>query len=688
MTDADLDALCINTLRTLSIDAVQAANSGHPGTPMALAPLVYTLWNRVLRFDPKDPIWPGRDRFVLSNGHASMLLWSLLHLSGTVAVNAAYERLGGPAVTLDDIRRFRQFGSKAPGHPEYHWVSGVEATTGPLGQGVATSVGMAMAQRWLADRYDPRGPALFDYDIYAVCGDGCLMEGVSAEAASLAGHLGLDRLCWIYDNNHITIEGSTQITFTEDVAMRFAAYGWEVLRIGDANDLGLIEAALTAFRATRGRPTLIILDSHIGWGSPHRQDTAAAHGEPLGDDEVCLVKRAYGWPEDAKFLVPDGVRAHFDAGIGARGAVAHGAWDQAFAALRSRSPALALEIEQAQRRELPAGWDHDLPVFAADPKGLAGRDASGQVLNALAQSVPWFIGGSADLGSSNKTTLKYPGAGDFQPGSPGGKNLHFGIREHAMAAAVNGMALSKLRPFGATFFIFSDYARPAIRLAALMELPSLFVFTHDAMGDGEDGPTHQPIEQLASLRAMPGLTVLRPGDANEVVEAFRVALQSKHRPTAMVLSRQALPTLDRSGLAAASGVARGAYVLADAPGQGEPELILIASGSEVALALQAHERLVARGLRARLVSMPSWDLFEQQPPTYRDAVLPPGVRARVAVEQASAFGWERYVGSSGKVVGMQTFGASAPLAALQREFGFTVDHIVAVAMSVHEARGA
>ncbi|MDM0017086.1 transketolase [Variovorax saccharolyticus] len=685
MTDADLDSLCINTIRTLSIDAVQAANSGHPGTPMALAPLVYTLWNRVMRFDPQDPIWPGRDRFVLSNGHASMLLWSVLHLSGTVAVNAEYERLGGPAVTLDDIRRFRQFGSKAPGHPEYHWVSGVEATTGPLGQGVATSVGMAMAQRWLANRYDPDGPALFDYDIYAVCGDGCLMEGVSSEAASLAGHLGLDRLCWIYDNNHITIEGSTQITFTEDVAMRFAAYGWEVLRVGDANDLGLIEAALARFRQTRGRPTLIILDSHIGWGSPHRQDTAAAHGEPLGEDEVRLVKRAYGWPEDAKFLVPDGVRAHFDAGIGARGAAARGAWDQAFAALRTRSPALALEVEQAQRRELPAGWDHDLPVFAADPKGLAGRDASGQVLNVLAQRVPWFIGGSADLGSSNKTTLKYPGAGDFQPGSPGGKNLHFGIREHAMAAAVNGMALSKLRPFGATFFIFSDYARPAIRLAALMELPSLFVFTHDAMGDGEDGPTHQPIEQLASLRAMPGLTVLRPGDANEVVEALRVALQSKHRPTALVLSRQALPTLDRSGLAPASGVARGAYVLADAPGQGEPDLILIASGSEVALALQAHAELVARGLRPRLVSMPSWDLFEQQAPAYRDAVLPPGVRARVAVEQASAFGWERYVGWDGKVIGMQTFGASAPLAALQREFGFTVEHVVAVALSVHEA---
>jgi len=685
MTDAELDTLCINTIRTLSIDAVQAANSGHPGTPMALAPLVYTLWNRVMRFDPKDPIWPGRDRFVLSNGHASMLLWSALHLSGTVAVNAEYELLGAPAVTLDDIRRFRQFGSKAPGHPEYHWVSGVETTTGPLGQGIATSVGMAMAQRWLANRYDQDGPALFDYNVYAVCGDGCLMEGVGSEAASLAGHLGLDRLCWIYDNNHITIEGRTEITFTEDVAMRFAAYGWKVLRVGDANDIALIEAALATFRQTRGQPTLIILDSHIGWGSPHRQDTAAAHGEPLGEDEVRLVKRAYGWPEDAKFLVPDGVRAHFDAGIGARGAAARAAWNEADAALRARSPALALEIDQMQRRELPAGWDSQLPVFAADPKGLAGRDASGQVLNLLAQSVPWLIGGSADLGSSNKTTLKYPGAGDFQPGNPGGKNLHFGIREHAMAAAVNGMALSKLRPFGATFFIFSDYARPAIRLAALMELPSLFVFTHDAMGDGEDGPTHQPIEQLASLRAMPGLTVLRPGDANEVVEAWRVALQSPHRPTALVLSRQALPTLDRSRLAPAAGVSRGAYVLADAADDAEPELILIASGSEVSLALEAHDQLVAQGVRARLVSMPSWDLFEQQTPDYRNSVLPPGARARVAIEQASAFGWERYVGAIGKVVGMQTFGASAPLAALQREFGFTVDNVVAVALSVRAA---
>ncbi len=507
MTDAQTAQLAINTIRTLSIDAVQAANSGHPGTPMALAPLVYTIWNRMMRFDPQDPLWPNRDRFVLSNGHASMLLWSILHLTGVQAVNADYETLGKPSVTLDDIRRFRQFGSHAPGHPEYHFVSGVETTTGPLGQGIATSVGMAIARKWLASRYNKPGFEVFDYDIYVVCGDGCLMEGVGSEAASLAAHLGLDNLCWVYDNNHITIEGDTRLTFTEDVAARFMGYGWNVLRVGDANDVDLIEHALEAFRQTAGRPTLVILDSHIGYGSPNRQDTAAAHGEPLGEEEIKLTKRVYGWPEDAKFLVPDGVREHFAAGVGARGAAARRKWTDLFASYRTRHPDLAGEIEQMQKRELPAGWDKNLPVFPADPKGLAGRDASGQVLNVLAQNVSWFLGGSADLGPSNKTTLKYEGAGDFQAASPGGKNLHYGIREHAMGAIVNGMSLSKLRAFGATFFIFSDYARPPLRLSALMELPTIFVFTHDAMGDGEDGPTHQPVEQLASLRAIPGLTV-------------------------------------------------------------------------------------------------------------------------------------------------------------------------------------
>ncbi len=676
LSDARLDQLAVDTIRTLSIDAVQQAKSGHPGTPMALAPLVYTIWNRVMRFDPEDPIWPNRDRFVLSNGHASMLLWSVLHLTGTRAVNPDYERLGEPAVSLDDIRHFRQLNSKAPGHPEYHWVSGVETTTGPLGQGIATSVGMAIAQKWLAARYNRPGAAVFDYNIYAVCGDGCLMEGVGSEAASLAGHLGLDNLCWVYDNNHITIEGSTKLAFTEDVPARFLAYDWNVLRVGDANDLDRIEQALAVFRATKGRPTLIVLDSHIGYGSPNRQDTAAAHGEPLGEEEVALVKRSYGWPEGERFLVPDGVREHFAAGIGARGAAARSQWTALMASYRTAHPELAAEIDQMQRRELPAGWDRNLPVFPADAKGIAGRDASGKVLNVLAQNIPWLLGGAADLAPSTRTTLTYEGAGEFQAGQWGGKNLHFGIREHAMAATVNGLALSKLRAFGASFLIFSDYARPAIRLAALMELPSLFVFTHDAMGDGEDGPTHQPVEHLASLRAMPGLVTLRPGDANEVVEAYRYVMQLRHKPAVLALSRQPLPTLDRRVYAPATGVARGAYVLGDPPG-GSPEVILIASGSEVSLAVKAHEQLLGEGIRSRVVSLPSWDIFEQQDLEYRQSVLPPSVTARVAIEQASTFGWERYVGQTGRVIGMETFGASAPLNELQRKFGFEPGRIVA-----------
>jgi transketolase len=678
MTSAELDQLCINTIRTLSIDAVQAANSGHPGTPMALAPLAYTIWNRVMRFDPQDPIWPGRDRFVLSNGHASMLLWSVLHLTKTMAVNADYELVGQPSVTLEDIRRFRQIGSKAPGHPEYHLVSGVETTTGPLGQGIATSVGMAIGQKWLANRFNKPGLDVFDYNIYTICGDGCLMEGIGSEAASLAGHLQLDNLCWIYDNNHITIEGNTRIAFTEDVAVRFLAYGWNVLRIGDANDLEHIEDALTTFRDTKHRPTFIVLDSHIGYGSPNKQDTSAAHGEPLGVEEVRLTKRAYGWPEDAQFLVPDGVYDHFAAGIGARGVQARKEWNELFARYKAQYPDLANEVDLMQRRELPAGWDRNLPVFAADPKGIAGRDASNKVLNVLAQNVPWFLGGSGDLAPSNKTTLSFPGAGDLQPETPGGKNMHFGIREHAMCAIVNGMSLTKLRAFGATFFIFSDYARGSIRLSALMEIPSIFIFTHDAMGDGEDGPTHQPIEQLASLRAMPWMVLLRPGDANEVVEAYRYVMQLRHQPAILVLSRQPLPTLDRSKYAAASGVAKGAYALADAPG-GKPEVILIATGSEVSLAAQAHDMLIAQGISSRVVSMPSWDIFEHQTKEYRDSVLPPSVKARIAIEQASTFGWDRYVGETGRVIGMKTFGASAPLKELQKKFGFEPENVVAVA---------
>ena len=681
MTNEELDQLSINTIRTLSIDAVQQAKSGHPGTPMALAPLVYTIWNRVMQFDPQDPIWPNRDRFVLSNGHASMLLWSVLHLTGTKAVNADYERLGQPSVTLDDIRRFRQLDSKAPGHPEYHWVSGVETTSGPLGQGVATSVGMAIGQKWLASRYNQPGFDIFDYHIYAVCGDGCMMEGVASEAASLAGHLGLDNLCWVYDNNHITIEGNTRIAFTEDIAARFLGYGWNVLRVGDANDIDRIEHALQVFRETKGRPTFLILDSHIGYGSPHKQDTAAAHGEPLGEDEIRLCKRSYGWPEDATFLVPDGVREHFAAGVGVRGAEARHQWTDLFAAYAAKHPELANEIDLMQRRELPAGWDRDLPVFPADPKGVAGREASGKVLNVLAQNLPWFLGGSADLGPSNKTTLTYQGAGSFQADSPRGKNLHFGIREHAMAAIVNGLSLSKIRAFGATFFIFSDYARPAIRLSALMELPTILIFTHDAMGDGEDGPTHQPVEQLLSLRAIPGLVTLRPGDANEVVEAYRYVMQLRHQPAVLALSRQALPTLDRRRYAPATGLSRGAYVLADAP-NGDPEIILIASGSEVSLAVEAHEKLTAEGIHSRAVSMPSWEIFEEQPREYRESVLPPEVKARVAIEQASTFGWDRYVGPTGQVIGMKTFGASAPLKELQKKFGFQPERVVAAAKTL------
>jgi transketolase len=681
LTIQELDELAINTIRTLSIDAVQQANSGHPGTPMALAPLVYVIWNEIMRFDPQDPIWPNRDRFVLSNGHASMLLWSVLYLTGTRAVNAKYERLGQPAVTLDDIRHFRQLGSKAPGHPEYHLVSGVEATTGPLGQGIANSVGMAIARKWLAGRYNKAGFDLFDYNVYAVCGDGCLMEGVGSEAASLAGHLALDDLCWIYDNNHITIDGNTRITFTEDVAARFLAYRWNVLRVGDANDLESIEEALAAFRKTKDRPTLIILDSHIGYGSPHKVDTSAAHGEPLGEDEVRLVKRAYHWPEDAKFLVPDGVIEHFADGIGARGGKARHDWEATFAKYRERFPDLATEIDQMQLRELPAEWDRNLPSFPTDGKGIAGRDASGQVLNVLAQNIPWFLGGSADLASSTRTELKFPGAGEFEAGTPDGRNLHFGIREHAMAAIVNGLSLSKLRAFASTFFVFSDYARPAIRLSALMELPTIFVFTHDAMGDGEDGPSHQPVEQLISLRAIPGLVVLRPADANEVVEAYRYILQLRHQPAAIVLSRQPLPTFDRRRYASAAGVARGAYIMADAR-DGSPEIILIASGSEVALVIQAYETLTARGIRSRVVSMPSWDIFEHQTQSYRDEVLPTAVTARLAVEQGSVLGWAEYVGPRGRVIGMKTFGASAPLKELQRKFGFEPEHVVSVAMEL------
>jgi len=675
------ERLSINTIRTLAMDAVQKANSGHPGTAMAMAPVVYTLWQRFLRFDPDDPIWPNRDRFVLSMGHASMLLYSLLHLAGVKAVNPQYERLGQLSVTLDDIRRFRQLDSKCPGHPEYRWTSGVETTTGPLGQGVATSVGMAIAARWMASHFNRPGFEMFDYDVFALAGDGCMMEGVSSEAASLAGHLKLANLCWIYDNNKITIEGHTEWAFSEDVATRFIAYGWNVTRVGDANDLEMLERAFKTFRATTDRPTLVIVDSHIAWGAPNKQDTHAAHGEPLGEEEIRLTKRNYGWPEDAQFLVPAGVREHLAGGVGARGRAAREAWMATFEAYKATYPDLADHLFRMQHRQLPDGWDKDLAPFPPDPKGVAGRDASAKVLNTLAQNVPWFIGGSADLAPSTKTRLTFEGAGDFTAISPEGRNFHFGIREHAMGSILNGLSLSKIRPYGSGFLIFSDYMRPAIRLSSLMELPVVYIFTHDSIGVGEDGPTHQPIEQIASLRSVPGLLTIRPGDANEVVEAWRHVATLRHDPVALILARQALPTLDRTKYGAASGVARGAYVLADAV-DGRPDVILLASGSEVSLCVQAYERLTAEGLKARVVSMPCWELFERQDKKYRESVLPPSVTARVAVEQASTFGWGQYVGPDGEIIGMKTFGASAPLKELQTKFGFTPENVVNTARGV------
>ena len=678
VTSQQLDTLSINTIRTLAMDAVQKANSGHPGTPMALAPVAYTLWQQFLRFDPEDPIWPNRDRFILSNGHASMLLYSLLHLSGVRAVNPKYERLGELSVTLEDIKNFRQLGSKCPGHPEYRLTSGVETTTGPLGQGVATSVGMALAGVWMAQHFNRPDFEMLNYNVYAVCGDGDMMEGVSGEAASLAGHLELSNLCWIYDNNRITIEGHTELAFSEDVATRFIGYGWNVTRVGDANDLEILARAYRCFLQTNDRPTLIIVDTHIAYGAPNKQDTSAAHGEPLGEDEIRLTKRNYGWPEDAKFLVPDGVREHFRECIGKRGHELREQWVRQFERYGKKYPELADHLDRMQHRRLPDGWDKNLPTFPADAKGLATRDSSGKVLNVLAQNVPWLMGGAADLFPSTKTRLTFERAGDFEADDYSGRNLHFGIREHAMGAALNGMSLAKVRPFGATFLIFSDYMRPPIRLAAIMEIPVIYVFTHDSIGLGEDGPTHQPVEQLASLRATPGLMTIRPADANEVVEAWKVIMQLHHEPAALVLTRQAVPTLDRSKYAPASGVARGAYVLADVP-DGKPQVILIATGSEVSLCIDAYEKLKAEGIKARVVSLPSWDIFEHQDKDYREKVLPPEIGARIAVEQASTFGWSRYVGPKGRTIGMHTFGASAPLKELQKKFGFTPDAVVAAA---------
>jgi transketolase len=680
-SQVDVDLLSINTIRTLAIDAVQQANSGHPGAPMGLAPVVYELWQKYLRYDPADPAWPNRDRFVLSAGHASMLLYATLHLAGVRLVNAKGEVTSELSVPMEEIKRFRQIDSRTPGHPESHITTGVETTTGPLGQGAGNSVGMAIASKWLGEIYNKPGFEIFDFNVYAVCGDGDLMEGVCCEAASLAGHLKLSNLCWIYDSNRVTLDGPAEWSFSEDVATRFAGYGWNVAHVTDANDLEMLGRAYENFLKTNDRPTLIIVNSHIGYGSPHKQDSYEAHGEPLGEAEVKLVKKNYGWPEDAKFLVPDGVYDQFKNGVGKRGALAHTAWKIKFDAYKKQFSQQADQIERMLAGKLPDGWDKDLPSFPADAKGIGTRESSGKTLNALAKNIPWLIGGSADLAKSNKTNLTFDGAGDFLPNAYHGRNLHFGVREHAMGATVNGMTLSKLRAYSSTFFNFSDYMRPAMRLGALMEIPAIYIFTHDSVGVGEDGPTHQPIEQLASLRAMPNMLILRPGDANEVVEAYKVILQHNHGPSTLVLTRQAVPTLDRTKYAPASGVAKGGYVLADAA-DGKPEVILMASGSELSLCVDAYEKLKAEGVKARVVSMPSWELFEQQDAAYKASVFPPEVTARVAVEMASPFGWERYTGTKGKILGMRRFGASAPLKDLLKKFGFSADSVVAAAREV------
>jgi transketolase len=677
-TGTQIDLLSINTIRTLSMDGVQKANSGHPGTPMALAPAAYTLWQQFLRYDPENPLWPNRDRFVLSNGHASMLLYSMIHLAGIRATNSKGEILPEPALSIDDLKSFRQIDSKTPGHPEYGLTTGVETTTGPLGQGVGNSVGMAIAGKWLAAHFNRPGFDLFSYHVWAFCGDGDLMEGVSSEAASLAGHLKLSNLCWLYDNNHITIEGKTDLAFSEDVAARFRGYGWDVTHVHDANDLSALSNAYSHALEVQDRPTLIILDSHIGYGAPNRQDTKEAHGEALGEEEVRLAKRFYGWPEDAHFLVPDGVREHFRDGIGKRGKQLREQWTTLFNKYGAQHPELADQHTRMQRHQLPDQWDKDLPTFPADAKGLATRESSSKVLNALAKNVAWLMGGAADLYPSTKTRLTFDGAGDFEAGQYDGRNFHFGIREHSMGAIVNGMTLSKVRAYGSTFFIFTDYMKPPMRLSALMEIPAIWIYTHDSIGLGEDGPTHQSIEQLATMRAVPHLTLLRPGDANEVTEAYKVILQLQNKPAVLVLTRQALPTLDRTKYAPAAGLASGAYILADAEG-GKPQIILIGTGSEVSLCVGAYEKLKEEGIRARVVSMPSWDIFEQQDQSYREQVLPPDVTARLAVEAGATLGWEKYVGPKGRVIGMRSFGASAPLKDVLKKFGFTIENVLQTA---------
>ncbi|WP_426118163.1 transketolase [Pseudomonas sp. DSP3-2-2] len=672
------DQLCINTIRTLAMDAVQKANSGHPGTPMALAPVGYTLWNRFLRYHPEHPDWPNRDRFVLSVGHASMLLYSLLHLAGVIEIDEHGNSSGKPAVSLEDIEQFRQLDSKTPGHPEYRMTTGVETTTGPLGQGCANSVGMAMAERWLAERFNRPQKTLFDYSVYVLCGDGDMMEGVTAEAASMAGHLKLSNLCWIYDNNTISIEGHTELAFSEDVQTRFEGYGWNTLHVTDANNTAALARAIEVFKQTDDAPTLIVVDSVIGYGSPHKHNTAAAHGEPLGADEIKLTKKFYGWDENSSFLVPEEARDCLRESLIRRNAGTYEAWEGTLNELKRSDPQLAEQLRRMRAGEMPEQWQDELETFDTDAKGIATRAAGGKVLNAFAAKIPWLLGGSADLSPSTKTNLTFDGAGSYSAKDYSGRNLHFGIREHAMGSIANGMALSYMRPYTSTFLVFSDYMKPPIRLASIMELPVIFVFTHDSIGVGEDGPTHQPIEQLTQLRATPGVLTLRPGDANETVQAWKTALAQTNRPSCIILSRQPMPTLDRNQYASAEGLAQGAYVLADAQ-DGEPQVILIATGSEVGMTVQAYEQLKAEGIAARVVSMPSWELFEDQDQNYRDSVFPPSVTARVAVEQAGPMGWDRYVGNTGAKVVMNTFGASAPIEKLQARFGFTVENIVKLA---------
>jgi transketolase len=683
LEDGSVERLAIDTIRTLTMDAVQQANSGHPGTPMALAPAAYTLWRDHLRYDPDTPDWPNRDRFVLSVGHASMLLYALLHLAGVKEIDADGKPTGQPAVSLDDIKAFRQLGSKTPGHPEYRMTTGVETTTGPLGQGCGNSVGMAIAERALAAQFNRSDFDLFEHDIYVFASDGDMMEGVSQEAASLAGHLALSNLCWVYDSNHITIEGSTDLAFTEDVGERFEGYGWNVIHVDDANDRTVFSAAIDSFRKTDDRPTFIVLHSIIGYGSSI-QGTQKAHSDAMGADVIRATKKAYGWPEDAQFLVPDGAAASLGEPMRAKGGKLRADWEASFARYSVQFPELAAEFDAMRSGKPAAGWDKVVPSFPTDAKGMASRDAGGKVLNAIAPHMPGLIGGAADLAPSTKTLQTFEGSGAFEPDSYGGRNMHFGVREHAMGAAANGMALSYLRPYTGTFLVFADYMRAPIRLAAIMEIPVIFVFTHDSIGVGEDGPTHQPIEHLATLRAIPGLDTIRPGDANEVAVAWKVALRRSNVPTALIFSRQAIPTLDRSKYASADGLEKGGYVLADAQG-GDPEIILIGTGSELPMVAAAHERLTAEGVRSRVVSLPSWYLFEKQDQAYRESVLPHAVRARLAVEQAGSLGWDRYVGHDGGTITMSTFGASAPITKLQEKFGFTVDNVCSVARKLIEA---